>query len=180
MREPYTINTPHVGDRRARLAVDRARARATLDHDARRAHAIDDPRRDRGSAATRATTSKTTRRSLVIMNNSSGPKRVRATRRRATGDATGDARTRARGSRDRSIAGDAIDRDGRREKRANGATVEGGDRTMGNSAIGRARGLGAGGLGETREGAGRSRRARWGREQGAPGSRGETGGERDD
>ena len=43
-----TINTPRVAIDAARLAVDRARARGTLDHDARRAHAIDDPRRDRG------------------------------------------------------------------------------------------------------------------------------------
>jgi ribosomal protein S28E/S33 len=56
-------------------------------------------------AATRATTSKTTRRSLVIMNNASGPKRVRdATRRRETRRETRERR--ARGSIDRSIAGE--------------------------------------------------------------------------
>ena len=45
MREP--VNDKHPA-RRDRRRVRRRGSRGTPDHDARRAHAIDDPRRDRG------------------------------------------------------------------------------------------------------------------------------------
>ena len=103
--------------------MDRARARGTLDHDARRAHAIDDPRRDRGRRDARDDVEAPP--PLVGAHAYLPGVDAGARRDATTGHATGDART-TRARIDRSIdRGRAIDRDGRREKRANGG-VRGG------------------------------------------------------